>query len=67
MSECVKCRKAFDCGMADPGTAPPCWCSALPLLPRKQLDRDTRACYCPTCLDVLLAQSGSDATGNGAS
>lgn len=67
MSECVKCRKAFDCGMADPGTASPCWCSALPVLPREQLNREANACYCPDCLNALLARSGRGATGNGAS
>ncbi len=55
MSECVRCGKAFGCGMVDGDAASPCWCTALPPLPAALLGRDAAGCYCPDCLAQLLA------------
>lgn len=66
MSECVKCGKAFDCGVADAGSTSPCWCTALPPLPRELLGREAAGCYCPDCLrrllDAVPGIKGSDAS-----
>lgn len=66
MSQCEKCGKAFECGMADAGAASPCWCVALPPLPKDRLGRDAAGCYCPACLKQLLDECSASATGSAA-
>lgn len=67
MSECAKCGKTFDCGMAEAGAASPCRCTTLPPLPPELLGRDATGCYCPDCLRLWLDEAGSRLTDSGAS
>ncbi len=60
MSTCVKCGGKFDCGMVDANAPSPCWCTALPPLPAALLGREAAGCYCPSCLQGLLAATQRD-------
>ncbi|MCM0044748.1 MAG: cysteine-rich CWC family protein [Burkholderiaceae bacterium] len=61
MSDCVRCGRAFGCGMIDGDATTPCWCTALPPLPAAFVGRDAATCYCPACLAQLLAAVQRDA------
>ena len=65
MSACVACGNEFQCGMADAEAPDPCWCTKLPPLPAAQAQAAARrghtSCYCPACLNALLAEPASTA------
>ncbi len=48
---CPGCGRAFACGMM--AGEPRCWCAELP--PLKALPDAGKACYCPECLEKMLA------------
>lgn len=50
-SVCPGCGRAFACGMM--AGEPRCWCAELP--PLKALPDAGKACYCPECLEKMLA------------
>lgn len=49
---CPGCGKAFRCGMN--AGQEPCWCAALPPLLAVP-EAGAARCYCPSCLQSLLA------------
>ncbi|MBI1890288.1 MAG: cysteine-rich CWC family protein [Burkholderiales bacterium] len=58
-SLCPRCGASFSCGMEEKKPGTPCWCSQLPPLPCRQMEKLTEknaeaACYCPNCLRALL-------------
>ncbi len=53
---CSLCGLGFDCGASD--TRTPCWCVALPSLPRQALGQSAQTCFCPDCLREQLRQQG---------
>ncbi|MEB0136011.1 cysteine-rich CWC family protein [Actimicrobium sp. CCC2.4] len=56
MSRCLRCGAEFGCGMVDPATSGPCWCTLLPSLPALPAGSDA-SCFCPACLRELLEQT----------
>lgn len=52
---CAGCGASFGCGRNDTD----CWCTALPALPAAVLD-GLRDCYCPPCLEAILAARRDD-------
>lgn len=69
MSICARCGTAFDCGMVEASaSAAPCWCTRLPVLARSAYmptndDPASPHCFCPTCLQALLAAAGQSKPG----
>ena len=58
MSQCPRCQACFACGMVDDPGAATCWCTALPKLSDGQIDRCVAQCYCPVCLQQMVAEAG---------
>ena len=55
MSVCPRCGTSFSCGMVDPITTEPCWCTALPALPAQSKDEPpANICLCPACLRAQI-------------
>jgi hypothetical protein len=67
MSICPRCGATFACGMVDNtsgGIGPePCWCTRLPTLAADALgaagDLKAMRCWCPDCLQALIAKSAA--------
>jgi len=60
MSICPRCKAEFGCGMREGHADAPCWCAALPPLatvpaPSASASNIEASCYCPHCLNELLA------------
>jgi hypothetical protein len=53
-NNCARCGTSFSCGM-QAGEAS-CWCSVLP--PVLPLPSDGSGCYCPDCLNSMIAETG---------
>jgi len=54
-SVCSRCGQAFVCGMTA-GEAK-CWCSAFPPVFAVPVEGEESAgCYCPACLEALVAE-----------
>ncbi|MBM3363055.1 MAG: cysteine-rich CWC family protein [Betaproteobacteria bacterium] len=54
--DCPQCGRGFECGATD--ASAPCWCVALPALPREALGQGAQTCFCPECLRQHLRQKG---------
>lgn len=55
---CPRCGGRFTCGM-EAGAAR-CWCAELPRLVAVPAEDAVGGCYCPACLEALLAGLGGE-------